>query len=512
MPVDNVKDQFVSVDHIKREAKKIKRDSGLVYNQALDAAAAKFGYRNFKHAQNQLRDGVSVPNVVPTNPVYISATWNLIGSGNPTRGEFVLKVLLHNTINQLLTPEDLIESSALIRFSLRGDNHLEHSLTILNSFNAIDYAQLYLCAAARALLFVDATYLKPCIKTLPELREALPMFPGMDHCSAWFSTQLNSFFYVDEPDEHSVAKDLKVREQWASANGLFIERSSWDGLYNPAGRTRPFLIGKIEHLNHVKAMNARIAKLPLNIFPESWDKWNHPRVKVIPARDLPKDVVLNRSDLIAVQLKKPAVASSNALSFNQTLLGQQERPNGKMPIEVHERVGIAIKQVMSTTQNRAGVYNKLDSVRATLEEWVQREYTRSELPDPKLFNLYYYGPPSDDRKKLSPADCKVLEAKLLSVELTLKNHYPVCAPLGTLLKNIAAAIKSMRSWSGYAGESAVPSQSETDAYERGVEAQIDGALITDNPYSQGTNEHDSWILGWREMLEADMEDFMMEHD
>jgi hypothetical protein len=52
-----------------------------------------------------------------------------------------------------------------------------------------------------------------------------------------------------------------------------------------------------------------------------------------------------------------------------------------MPITSHTEVGTGLKQLLVRYAKRPGVYNRLDHVRSELDEWVQREYTRSELGD-----------------------------------------------------------------------------------------------------------------------------------
>jgi hypothetical protein len=117
-----------------------------------------------------------------------------------------------------------------------------------------------------------------------------------------------------------------------------------------------------------------------------------------------------------------------------------------MPIEVHAKVGELLKSVLAVSHERKGVYNRVNGTRCELDEWVQHEYTRAELPNEQFFDLYYREPGVTLARSMS-ADERIRHVgRLENVKRILTQHYPDSTPLRALLKNIDGAIKSMQSW------------------------------------------------------------------
>jgi hypothetical protein len=113
---------------------------------------------------------------------------------------------------------------------------------------------------------------------------------------------------------------------------------------------------------------------------------------------------------------------------------------------VHAEVGRLLKSVLADTYERRGVYNRVNAVRSELDEWVQREYTASELPQEQFLELYYHGSGSSFPRSLPPVDRDRHVDRLTQVKNVLLRHYPDCPPLRSLLKKADAAIGSLRSW------------------------------------------------------------------
>lgn len=136
----------------------------------------------------------------------------------------------------------------------------------------------------------------------------------------------------------------------------------------------------------------------------------------------------------------------NTVGYLWTLVGPHRRPNARMPIEEHAEAGRLLKSVLVVSSYRKGVCNRVDAVRSELDEWVQREYGRDELPDEVFFGLYYHEEPSKWSRSL-PVDERVKHVESLArVKALLVKRYPGCAPLRAMLKRLDLAIASMNSW------------------------------------------------------------------
>ncbi|MGJ7614119.1 MULTISPECIES: DUF5623 domain-containing protein [unclassified Variovorax] len=118
------------------------------------------------------------------------------------------------------------------------------------------------------------------------------------------------------------------------------------------------------------------------------------------------------------------------------------------PLEQHrQRVAGLLKAAHAATFQRNGVYNRVDAVRSELDEWVMREYTRSEL-SAEIFQDLYYGaaPQTSFARSLSQQHKDNIAAALNEVKSILSETYPECAPLHRLLKKLDAALTSLDSW------------------------------------------------------------------
>jgi hypothetical protein len=117
-----------------------------------------------------------------------------------------------------------------------------------------------------------------------------------------------------------------------------------------------------------------------------------------------------------------------------------------MPIDVHKAAGRLLKSALVGTRLRVGVYNRVSAIRCELDNWVQCEFNRAELPDELFFELYYGELANDDPLSLPSTDRERHISSLHEVKQILARYYPDCAPLRALLKQADLAITSLRSW------------------------------------------------------------------
>jgi hypothetical protein len=117
-----------------------------------------------------------------------------------------------------------------------------------------------------------------------------------------------------------------------------------------------------------------------------------------------------------------------------------------MPIDGHKLVGRLLKSALIGTRERAGIYRRVDAIRCELDNWVQCEYTRTELSDETFFELYYHDLPESDPLGRMPTTWDRHISSLAEVKATLARHYPECRPLNDLLKKADQAIASLLSW------------------------------------------------------------------
>jgi hypothetical protein len=429
-----------SLDGIKRLAKSIKNEQSIQHIRALDLAAQSAGFQNFRHARNVLTG--SRPNLPQQrgSRLFLTAYWKDKSSG--ADGRETLTVWLDSLWSDLVSPQQLKNERALARFRPEGPDHL-----VKRDLGASQArARAAICAAARALQFMDATKLRPTTGHSRAFPNGNPTnaLPGRDHYSVWYDRDSKRYVLADEPYEGAALSRAAERAAWAALHGFTIAQPSWRGMYNPGGGSRLYLVSDSERGVPLEPLVGALDRLPEPIAEESWNGESAPATPwfVSPGT-------------LAQATKRPSAAATekaarpqrqNAVGYVRTFVGPQRRPNGRMPIEVHARVGQLLKSVLAASYYRRGVYNRVDAIRSELDEWTQREYTNAELPNEQFFGLYYRESGSTFSRSISAEENRRHVVSLENVKQLLVEHYPDSAPLRALLKKVDAAIQSMQSW------------------------------------------------------------------
>lgn len=422
---------------IKRLAKSIKVDKGIQHARALDTAAQAAGFENFRHAQNVLHDGHSHPR----HPVFITVYWRDKRSGE--RGRETLKLELDVLWSELIRPAQFEIVRGLRRFSQEGPDHLART-ELADSQSSARY---YVCLAARTLQFMRATGLQPSkshSRAYPRGRSSNAV-PGRDHDSVWYDRRSKRYLFVDEPYEESVKSRDQERQKWAQHHGFVIVKPSWPGMYYPEGGSQLYLIADAEKGIPLQPIAAALDRLSAPIVKEPWVGESGPTLPYFVSPG-----AIAQAEARALEPVKPrpkaAAGKRNTTEYVQTFVGPQRRPIAKMPISVHEKVGALLKSVLVDSYHRKGVYNRVGFVRCELDEWVQREYNRTELPSDQFFDLYYHEDSASNLRALSPMEKNRHVASLEEVKQTLLSHYPDCKPLRDLVGRLENAVKSMQTW------------------------------------------------------------------
>ncbi|MED5530716.1 MAG: DUF5623 domain-containing protein [Pseudomonadota bacterium] len=429
-----------TLDGIKRLAKSFKTKRGIQHTKALDDAAQIAGFQNFRHARNLLRN---IPKQGERQHavqcVFLTAYWRDRKNGGS--GRETLTIQLTVPWGDLITPTQFRWHRGLAGYHAEGPDHLVVE-TLLSSQSA---ARRLVCETGRALQFMDATKLRPSrghSRAYPD-GDSSKGIPGRDHYSVWYEPETKRYLFVDEPYEEDTKRIAGQRRDWASQYGFSILRPEWPGMYAPDLGSRLYLVAHDSKGVPLQPIAAALDKLPTPIVEETWNGESAP---MRPYFETPGKV----AKTAAVQTKpkvpsKPNV-QGNTVGYIQTLVGPQRRPNGRMPIPVHAEVGRLINSVMLAASKRKGVYNRLDGVRSELDDWAQCEYNHNELPSQQFFELYYREGSETLTNSLTSIERELHAESLEKAQSLLREHYPDCQPLRSLLKKIDAAINSLRNW------------------------------------------------------------------
>lgn len=423
-----------TLDGIKRYAKTLKASLGVRHAAALDAAAVAAGFQNFINARRQL-GGKS--RTTPSHMAYVTTYWRARETGQS--GQETLPVPLATPLAELVNPAHLRSARHFRGFRFAAADHLTRNL---NAASQSDARRL-VCAAARTLAFMEATGLRPSAghsRAYPRGRVQNAV-PGKDHYSEWYDPKTRTYVFVDEPytgGEQDIPED---RLSWANNHGWEIVRTSWAGMYYPEGDCALYLAADKRTDHRLKAMLAALDSL---VPPVVEAGWNGESTPVVPP-------FLSPAAKAKAQAPKPMPQSQGKRAPRATVpyrmalqRTERRRPAKRMPIEAHVEVGERLKSVIAQCRDRRGVCNRLKRVRCDLDDWVQCEYNRSELSDDKFFGLYYREDSSASGRPgvgQALADSQIVE--LERAKTLLVQHYPDCAPLRAMIKNIDAAIQAL---------------------------------------------------------------------
>lgn len=427
-----------TLDGIKRLAKKLKGEQH-IHARALDAAAQAAGFQNFRHASNVLRTAPKPEHPRPGHRIFLTAYWKDREGG--ASGRETLTMLLSASWEELITPLQLQNHRALVHFRSEGPDHLARSQLLHTQSGG----RRAVCAAARALHFMDATKLRPSkshSRAFPGGRSSNAI-PGHDHYSIWYDRETKRYLFVDEPYESAVESKAQERLAWAKQHGFTIVKPEWAGMYAPDVGSRLYLVADEAKGIPLEPVVAALNKLPAPIIE---DAWNGESVPMAPFFVSPGAIA--KAEAAKNKLKVPRNSSSqrNSVGYVQTFVGPQRRPKDRMPIEMHAEVGRLLKSVLVATYHRKGVYNRVNAIRSELDEWTQREYNHTELPNEQFFDLYYHESCSTFSRSLTEAERERHAESLAQVKKLLGEHYPDCPPLRSLLKKVDAAATSLQNW------------------------------------------------------------------
>ncbi len=256
-----------TLDGIKRLAKTIKRDQNCNHSTALNLAAQRAGFSNFKHAQNAIKPAQKA-SAQSSYFVFISMSW--WDKQSNTSGVELLKVPLSQPLPSLLSQSHLGLHKDLYHFRQTEVNHLDSTKDATGKIAA----QKYICKAARVIQFIDATNLRPSkshSRVYPG-GSSMNRIPGQDHYSSWYHPETKTYILVDEPYGPAVQSqsDVEARMAWAARHEFVLVKSSWQGMYHPAGNSELYLAAPKSKTDLINEIMSALSTLPSPYVLEDW--------------------------------------------------------------------------------------------------------------------------------------------------------------------------------------------------------------------------------------------------
>jgi hypothetical protein len=418
---------------IKRLANSLKRERNVKHHGALDLAAQAAGFQNFRHAQKSLPVALQCSSKTEV-PLYITVYWR---DSDGSKGRETLLMRLTSPWLDIVSKAELRRHRALSAFRGDATDHLEARDDIHSQYEA----RKAVCAAARAMQFIDATRLRPMNKPYPEFSRAVPDLPGRDHTSLWTDPN-GQILIVDEPYQSAVGGLRAERKAWATQHGFSAATSRWPGLYYPDSCSMD-LFSHVEDGVPLAPLLMVLDNLPR---PPVADEWTGVSAPYSPVFLSPDRVVRGKKKSERRDPRAALRPYRDTIGYVPMFSHAQRRPSTRMPIEAHEEIGRLLKSVYDATYSRRGVHNRVDSVRCTLDDWLQREYNDRELPNERFHNVYYGSQGAPASRGLIRIDRQAHLDKIDKVSKILKRHYPDCVPIHSLQRKLELARHSLKAW------------------------------------------------------------------
>jgi hypothetical protein len=134
------------------------------------------------------------------------------------------------------------------------------------------------------------------------------------------------------------------------------------------------------------------------------------------------------------------VSSATTVPYSQGRGSSERRPAGNLGIEGHIEAGRIVKAVLRSDQRTNAVYNRMNSLRSTLEDWMSLEIGRGKLEGPEFFDVYYHEEKGNAPYQEMAKSRAGIVAMLRDLKQKLQVAYPDCAPLRKQLHRIDISV------------------------------------------------------------------------
>ena len=410
-----------TIDGVKSLASQLRKKHGIKHAAALDLAANAANCTNFRNALRTLpARGVGHP--------YVLLTYYWWERKDHRVGRETLTIQLSKPILDICGKAALKIARGFSDFRMVAEDHFV-SDTLADTQ---DNARRWLCRAERSLRFMEHTGLSPSrdYRKARANGSADDRLPNIDHPTYWVDPASGQFILVDEP--YPGAPDEAKRAAWAFRTGWRVAKSSWPGMYNPHNCN--LYVATDDRTGYdLDGLVAKIDAIPAPLIEANWSGESSPSWEtfVSPMAKTAQDVRRARCRGTIYP-----VASATTLPFSYKIGSSQRRPAGVMGIDGHTEAGRIIKAVLMSDECPNGVYQRMNSLRSTLEDWMSLEIGRGQLEGPEFFDVYYREAGGGVLHH-SRADAI---AMLGDLKQRLQAAYPDCAPLRQQLRRIETSV------------------------------------------------------------------------
>lgn len=415
-----------TIKGIKRLATQLRKEQGIKHANALDLAARAANCENYAHAQRTLPTLRQRPEQYC---VLLTVYWYDRDTNNI--GRETLQIELPKPILEICSKADVKMLRGFGRLRMVAPDHfVSDSLAQSQCF-----ARDIIGKAERSLRFMQYTGLRPSrdSKAGYSDRKLDAELPGADHSTDWYDPATGQFILVDEP--YSNVPDDPERVAWAKRNGWHLRMSTWPGMYYPY-RCGLYVATDGRQEFDFDALMTKIDTIPAPAAKDDWagDSVPSHELFVSPAARTKQDRRRARSKATVFPR-----ATDTTIPYHFTFGSARRRPSGAMGVPGHIKMARILKAVIHSRHRPWGAYQRVNSVRSTLEDWMALEIGNKELEGSEFFDVYYGDPDSEGPYSKAAQSRTGLVRILGELKVMLRDAYPDCAPLRQQLHKIEMA-------------------------------------------------------------------------
>lgn len=118
-----------------------------------------------------------------------------------------------------------------------------------------------------------------------------------------------------------------------------------------------------------------------------------------------------------------------------------------MSLALHQLAADGLASILQIAWRRAGIKNRVESVRFMLDEWLICEYTTEEELTTEILNrIYYQSIKPTSKGALREEDLEALKSYFQQVKETIRQGYADCGPVRDVIQKLEMAERSLHRW------------------------------------------------------------------
>ena len=237
---------FSTLNALKRAAKKLSKETGILHTEALEVVSRQAGFQNYVHASRVLDDTCAQR----LFPAHILVSWR--NRQEKTTGTEHLIFDLPQSLVSFVKPQHL-DGHYLGGFSFDGTDRLAGEIFSYSNMQDQTLARRQACRAARALQFTLATGFQPsdAHRCYPKGRWH-NRAPGSDHDRKWYHPATKSHILTIEPYSDLSRSYQAECDSWCKDFGYEIIKSSRMSIYGLG--TNLYFVGKLGSKLNLKSV------------------------------------------------------------------------------------------------------------------------------------------------------------------------------------------------------------------------------------------------------------------